>query len=77
MRKAAHRSWPMLTGLASVSALAAQAPAPDASLRGQAIGEVRTADGKPWLDAEVVLRSRPLPADSCAGEEDRVVAKVD
>jgi len=64
-------------GLAFAGALAAQGPAPDASLRGQAIGEVRDAAGKPWLGAEVVLRSRPLPGDAEAGECDEVTAKVD
>ena len=46
-------------------------------LRGSAIGEVRDANGKPWLGAEVVLLSRPLPHDAYAGEVDRVVAKLD
>ncbi|HEX6812330.1 MAG TPA: hypothetical protein VF384_11950 [Planctomycetota bacterium] len=48
-----------------------------ADLRGPALGEVRDANGKPWLAAEVVLVSRPLPHDANAGEVDRVVAKVD
>lgn len=60
--------------------LLAQEPDTTASaaseLRGPAIGEVRDADGKPWLGAEVVLLSRPLPHDANAGEVDRVVAKV-
>src|SRR5262249_28113233 len=51
--------------------------APDASLRGPAIGEVRDAAGKPWVAAVVVLRSRPLPNDAEAGECDEVTAKVD
>src|SRR5262245_46226815 len=48
-----------------------------AALRGPAIGEVRDAGGRPWVSAEVVLRSRPLPGDAEAGECDEVTAKVD
>ncbi|HEU4419512.1 MAG TPA: hypothetical protein VFT55_11280, partial [Planctomycetota bacterium] len=68
--------------LACLSAcpLAQASPAPvdpAVDLRGPALGEVRDANGKPWLAAEVVLLSRPLPQDPNAGEVDRVVAKVD
>jgi hypothetical protein len=65
---------------ACVSCPPAQEPATASSandVRGSAIGEVRDATGKPWLGAEVVLLSRPLPHDSDAGEVDRVVARVD
>lgn len=45
-----------------------------ASLRGRAIGEVRTRENRAWVGAEVVLVSRPVPHAVHLGEEDRVVA---
>ena len=47
------------------------------SLRGRAIGEVRTRENRAWVGAEVVLVSRPVPHAVHLGEEDRVVAVTD
>jgi hypothetical protein len=69
----------MRTGIAS--ALAAclsllQAQESSATGRGLAVGEVRLADGRPWVGAEVVLLARPL-GRATEVDADRVVATVD
>lgn len=73
------RRRPVGTWLLALAALtsAAVAQESDPPLRGPAIGEVRDADGKPWVGAEVVLLARPLPQDPNVGTQDRVTATTD
>jgi hypothetical protein len=65
---------PMLRPFAVVLVAAASSFAQEpAELRAHALGEVRDAGGAPWVGAEVVLLSRPIPDDPDCGEADRVV----
>lgn len=47
------------------------------ALRGRALGEVRSTDGEPWPDVEVVLLSRPLPEAPDVGQPDVVRTRTD
>lgn len=67
---------PIMIATLPVAASLAQAAAGD-ELRGRAVGEIRNGMGEPWVGAEVVLLSWPLPGDINIGEVDEVTAITD
>ncbi len=68
--------WVLFVSASAFSAAAQSKPA-HADLRAKALGEVRTAENRPWVGATVTLVSYPVPEVPGAGEVDLIHVKTD